>query len=71
MCCKHKFGEIRAGYQYCVKCGKAIPIACNHTWKIYSASELIRGDKAVVGQSIVLQCSRCGEMKHQIFKVYE
>lgn len=69
MFCKHKFGEIRDGYQYCVKCGKAVPVACNHMWKIFEQYELVRNNRPVVGNHIILQCSRCGEMKHDVYKV--
>jgi len=33
--CKHKFNRIENGYQYCDKCGKAIPVICNHKWIVY------------------------------------
>jgi hypothetical protein len=33
---RHKYGKVEDGYQYCIKCGKAIlaPVAkCQHVWK--------------------------------------
>jgi len=32
--CRHKkLSEVKNGYQYCLKCGKAFPVPCKHKWK--------------------------------------
>lgn len=65
MFCRHKWGEIRDGYQYCKKCGKAILVPCNHQWTIIQNNELYdyRSSTMPVYLEKVLQCSKCGSIK--------
>lgn len=65
MFCKHKYGKIDNGYQYCEKCGKAIVAPCAHKWKILQ--EIHRypysfGEKGDIPSGIVkiFICERCG-----------
>jgi len=61
--CKHKFGEVKNGYQYCEKCGKAIVVSCSHKWE---TEDILQRDNAIndfVGLVYILKCSKCGEIK--------
>jgi len=56
----YKWGEIKDGYQYCVVCGKAIFVPCNHKWGTIE-EYLIRnslGDKTI-GEVYIQQCEHC------------
>ena len=57
MWCRHKFGKIVGEHQYCNKCGKAIIVPCSHKW--YQ----IKTIQYIYGATIILQCSKCGEVK--------
>jgi hypothetical protein len=69
MFCFHSYGEIRDGYQYCKKCGKAILVPCNHKWTILSQGKL--GGRCnpnlTVGNFYDRQCEKCGELKRDNF----
>ena len=62
MFCRHKFGKVEDGYQYCEKCGKAFVVSCSHRWQ--SVQEVIMKQWGVPsGKIIVQQCTRCGEIQ--------
>lgn len=64
--CKHKYGKVEDGYQYCEKCGKAItaPLRqCNHKWvelTQYTVSNIVGHN--VTGNIYIMRCEHCGEM---------
>lgn len=66
MFCFHKFGEIKDGYQYCSKCGKAIPVKCNHDFQIIKQVNVYMNESDTIPSSIkyILRCSKCGKMKN-------
>ena len=67
MFCKHKYGKVEDGYQYCTKCGTAREVGCNHQWE--RIGEMKR--KALWSSSgfseitFVLQCKKCGDIKRK------
>ena len=69
MFCFHNFGMVQDGYQYCVKCNKAIVAPCPHKWKhtgtVYD--DLVREDKIL--SSFIHECEKCGEVKEYNIKV--
>ncbi len=61
----HKYEkEIKNGYQYCEKCGKAIKIECNCIWEIIERHNvfLYEGDKIPAYIYYILQCKNCGRI---------
>jgi len=60
--CKHKFGKIEDGYQYCERCGKAIVAPCAHQWNLIQEATM-KWFGTPTGKIIVQQCSRCGEIR--------
>jgi hypothetical protein len=59
----HKYEkEIKDGYQFCEKCGKARKVRCNHRWE-----EFNRIWKTPVFISsywiIICRCKNCGNLK--------
>jgi len=67
MFCIHKYGEIKSGYQYCQKCGKAIAAprpACKHEW-VTTETITVHDCHTDKEKSIifVLRCAICGEIK--------
>lgn len=69
----HVFGEIKNGFQYCTKCNKAIPVECQHKWKILEVFERSVGWN-VKGYVYTLQCTECGSLKkedHSHYNKYE
>lgn len=67
--CWHKWDEnIKDGYQYCKKCGLAIPVPCNHVWTVFDSYEIERcstklGSMGISGILHTLQCTKCGDIK--------
>lgn len=62
MWCNHKFGEIKEGYQYCTKCGKAQLVPCNHQYEIlHEIQAMVWGQ--VANTVIVNRCKHCGELR--------
>ena len=66
--CWHRLDEnIKDGYQYCKKCGLAIPVPCNHVWKVQDSYEIERNSTILglrtVGEFHILQCVKCGEIQ--------
>ena len=61
--CSHKYGEVKDGYQYCEKCGKAIPVApmaCSHHW-VNESSWNVKAPRGNVYKVIHLdRCDKCG-----------
>ena len=63
--CKHIFGEIKDGYQYCKKCNKAVSVdnhKCEHIWEKVKTIERYNWDN-LSGVVYVLKCKKCGEIK--------
>lgn len=59
--CFHKYGKIQKdGYQYCLKCGKAIH---EHKWKLINIWRLVDmfGDPA--GALRLYECQICGRAR--------
>lgn len=66
----HRFsGTIQDGYQFCVKCQKAIPVEHKCQWEEIDKTEIIRNrdETCVVGEVRILKCHICGDLK--TFKV--
>jgi len=67
MFCIHKYGEIKGGYQYCVKCNKAIaapPKQCTHHWELIGKGEIKAVFSNETNQIVYVQrCTICGELK--------
>jgi hypothetical protein len=68
-CLHRNLGKIEDGYQYCIECGKALPVLppepkiCDHKWTIIGKVKK-RGFFGVVKEKIFfLQCKECGEVK--------
>lgn len=65
--CRHKFGEIKAGYQYCQLCGEAVlaPHPCTefHDWDDGERVVVKNGSGADIGLRILQKCTQCGERK--------
>lgn len=61
MFCFHKYGEIKDGFQYCLKCGKAIfvKIECQHKWKTIRIGNVKHGG-LVYAVNYVQECEKCG-----------
>ena len=65
--CNHKYGEIKEGYQYCKKCGKAKAAPkreCEHNWSTvsqYEYSNIINNN--INNIVYVMRCSKCGDIK--------
>ena len=78
---RHVYGKVEAdGFQYCTKCGHAIkptippPPPCQHIWEevakgIISTQGLYDLNARQIGNDYTMRCSKCGEMKHQIFRI--
>ncbi len=65
--CKHKYGDVKEGYQYCKKCGKAICApenSCIHKWEEIRRLEINNPYGSIpLGDIYVLKCNKCGEIK--------
>ena len=62
----HKFEkQIIEGYQYCEKCGKAIPVECNHKWETIVETEISPeyNPRVYIAKMYILKCISCGEIK--------
>ena len=74
MFCRHKYGKIEDGYQYCEKCGRAISAparVCSHEWVAHDRTKNMSpwGDGACSDIITTLQCKLCGTMKnHSVSK---
>lgn len=55
--CKHTFGKVEDGYQYCTKCGTAQAAPCRHEWKIIGRKE------GPATHANLCECQICGELK--------
>lgn len=69
--CKHKFGKIEDGYQYCTKCGKAkaAPFReCEHKWEIINQFSIQITDNWTNGILYICQCTKCGDIKKNKIK---
>ena len=69
--CKHKWGKVEEGYQYCEKCGKARAAPekiCSHHWvemDSYKLSNIFSRDRDSFNSvTYIMRCSGCGEMKN-------
>ena len=70
MFCKHKYGDVQSdGYQYCIKCNKAIVAPCPHKFARISTFNGVT-NSAMGRREFVeyhLQCTTCGTMKKETF----
>ena len=72
MFCRHKYGTVKDGHQYCDKCGKAVSAPeriCGHEWtKKESYKErmapLLGG--RLTGLINIMECNHCGKMKKEV-----
>jgi hypothetical protein len=71
--CKHQWGPITNGYQYCAKCNlaKATPvITCEHDWQVEKENRIqrpsftIKGELNTIGSEIMYKCSKCSQRKY-------
>jgi hypothetical protein len=67
--CKHKFGKIEEGYQYCKICNKAEPIECNHQYEIIDEQHHMIGSifSSRIEISYICRCVYCGDIKTVVF----
>jgi len=67
MFCFHKYDkEIKDGYQFCTKCGKAHSVVCVHEWKTiheYNVTTSTIGGSKRQSVEYHLQCKKCGNLK--------
>ena len=65
MFCKHKYGKIEDGYQYCTKCNKAIVVPCNHKYRRIDAQKVVKTSAMGRKESIeyTSECIKCGDIK--------
>ena len=70
MFCFHKFGEIKEGYQTCIKCGKSIAVKCNHKWKRIRESKLHHpiNTSMIIGYNVELECEYCGDITFKSYR---
>lgn len=65
--CKHKYGEVKDGFQYCEKCGKAISApakVCSHNWVNVNTFTVGTVFNANISSYLyVMRCTNCGNMK--------
>ena len=60
--CKHKYGEPKDKYQFCVVCNAAKPMPCAHKWKVEDKyTRTYEGLPVGVGR--ISKCENCGEHK--------
>jgi len=69
----HRFGPVKDGYQYCIKCQKAFPV--NHTcfWEEVETRKITvtdppniahpEGFNRTVTEVKILKCHICGDLK--------
>lgn len=74
MFCFHKWDEVKDGYQYCKKCGKARKAPepkCDHEWEEYKSYKQDYIDYDSRGFFIIniMKCHKCGEMKKNTVRV--
>jgi hypothetical protein len=60
--CRHKFGKVENGYQYCLKCGRMIVAPCSHKWEDIERVNVSMW-KNITGYIIVQCCSLCTEIR--------
>lgn len=67
--CRHKYGKIDDGFQYCEKCGVALVAPtkeCQHVWE---QIDELRHQNSLTGKIFkrtwILRCKKCGEMKQE------
>lgn len=74
--CRCKYDHVidDKGYQYCVKCGKAIKAPCVHKWEIkntYSSVDKSFGIEHTNYISYILVCTKCGTIgEKKVMKVF-
>lgn len=64
--CPHKYGEIKEGYQYCLKCNKAYPAPprrCEHKWVKHKNYEGTHWIGKTIALGYIAICEKCGEVK--------
>lgn len=63
--CNHSFGTVQTdGYQYCKKCGLAVPVPCQHQWAKMSqwgTESRLTGNMYKI--QLLYECRKCGETK--------
>jgi uncharacterized OB-fold protein len=67
---KCKYGKVEDGYQYCLKCGKAILAPqpkCQHKW-IREEEIEITSNGWVLGKLYIDCCKKCGELNKTYIK---
>jgi hypothetical protein len=71
MFCKHIYGPLKDGVQYCNLCNKAHRVECAHKWvekEVYKAGLDLNRSGRVNKIIHLLQCSHCGEMKNHVLE---
>ena len=64
--CKHKFGKVDDGYQYCIKCGKAIPVPakqCEHKFIETDKLDYQGPFQNVYKALYIIKCTKCGILR--------
>jgi hypothetical protein len=66
----HRFGPVKDGYQYCIKCQKAFPVEHKCLWEEVETRTVTTEDlrhpdseKRVTAEIKILKCHVCGDLK--------
>lgn len=63
--CKHVWGPVTDGYQFCNFCGLSRKAECVHDWELEDESRITRtADDAQIGKTQIYKCSKCSERKY-------
>lgn len=64
MFCFHKYNSVLpvTDYQYCLKCGKATPVPCNHKWEVYNTFNVCDENEDLTGIVYIQKCTKCGKL---------
>ena len=59
---RHKWGEVKEGFQRCEICGVARPVPCSHIWETKDEYRTSIGSR-VISVDIIQRCKHCGTLK--------
>ena len=66
--CRHVYGTVSAGYQYCTQCGAARTVPCQHQWTTVKDGTYARPGTGVKYATWYLQrCQLCGALDEKKF----
>ena len=63
--CKHFWGPIEDGYQYCKNCGLAQEVPCRHKWEVESDNTISNAlSNNTIGKETTYKCTECTQRKY-------